>query len=230
VLVTTLTKKMAEDLTDYLIEMGIRVRYLHSEVDTIQRIEIIRDLRLGEFDVLVGINLLREGLDLPEVSLVAILDADKEGFLRSETSLIQTIGRAARNVDGKVLMYADAVTDSMKTAISETQRRRMIQEAYNTEHGIDPQTIRRRVTDILLAIEEDPAKRATSPRTEGRRRRRAPRPEMPQEELERLLLELEEEMHQAAKDLRFEYAARLRDEVVDLRKELKGLRAAGVGA
>jgi excinuclease ABC subunit B len=228
VLVTTLTKKMAEDLTDYLIEMGIRVRYLHSEVDTIQRIEIVRDLRLGEFDVLVGINLLREGLDLPEVSLVAILDADKEGFLRSETSLIQTIGRAARNVDGKVLMYADAVTDSMKSAISETQRRRMIQEAYNVEHGIDPQTIRKRVTDILLAIEEDPAKRATSPRRE--RRRRAPRPEMPQEELERLLLELEEEMHQAAKDLRFEYAARLRDEVVDLRKELKALRAAGVGA
>jgi excinuclease ABC subunit B len=228
VLVTTLTKKMAEDLTDYLIEMGIRVRYLHSEVDTIQRIEIIRDLRLGEFDVLVGINLLREGLDLPEVSLVAILDADKEGFLRSETSLIQTIGRAARNVDGKVLMYADAVTDSMKTAISETQRRRMIQETYNREHGIDPQTIRRRVTDILLAIEENPAKRAASPRKE--RRRRATRPEMPQEELERLLLELEEEMHQAAKDLRFEYAARLRDEVVDLRKELKALRAAGVGA
>ena len=229
VLVTTLTKKMAEDLTDYLIEMGIRVRYLHSEVDTIQRIEIIRDLRLGEFDVLVGINLLREGLDLPEVSLVAILDADKEGFLRSDTSLIQTIGRAARNVDGKVLMYADAVTDSMKTAISETQRRRMIQEAYNQEHGIDPQTIRRRVSDILLSIEEDPAKRATSPRKE-RRRRTPARPEMPQEELERLLLELEEEMHQAAKDLRFEYAARLRDEVVDLRKELKALRAAGVGA
>jgi excinuclease ABC subunit B len=228
VLVTTLTKKMAEDLTDYLIEMGTRVRYLHSEVDTLQRIEIVRDLRLGEFDVLVGINLLREGLDLPEVSLVAILDADKEGFLRSETSLIQTIGRAARNVDGKVLMYADAVTDSMKTAISETQRRRMIQEAYNREHGIDPQTVRRRVTDILLAIEEDPAKRATSPRKE--RRRRAARPEMPQEEVERLLLELEEEMHQAAKDLRFEYAARLRDEVVDLRKELKALRAAGVGA
>jgi excinuclease ABC subunit B len=228
VLVTTLTKKMAEDLTDYLIEMGIRVRYLHSEVDTIQRIEIIRDLRLGEFDVLVGINLLREGLDLPEVSLVAILDADKEGFLRSDTSLIQTIGRAARNVDGKVLMYADAVTDSMKTAISETQRRRMIQEAYNTEHGIDPTTIRRRVHDILLAISEDPAKRATSPRKE--RRQRVARQEMPQEELERLLLELEEEMHQAAKDLRFEYAARLRDEVVDLRKELKALRAAGVGA
>ncbi|HEX6581200.1 MAG TPA: excinuclease ABC subunit UvrB [Actinomycetota bacterium] len=228
VLVTTLTKKMAEDLTDYLIEMGIRVRYLHSEVDTIQRIEIVRDLRLGEFDVLVGINLLREGLDLPEVSLVAILDADKEGFLRSDTSLIQTIGRAARNVDGKVLMYADAVTDSMKTAISETQRRRMIQAAYNTEHGIDPTTIRRRVHDILLSISEDPAKRATSPRKE--RRQRLARPEMPQEELERLLLELEEEMHQAAKDLRFEYAARLRDEVVDLRKELKALRAAGVGA
>ncbi|HJQ71841.1 MAG TPA: excinuclease ABC subunit UvrB, partial [Actinomycetota bacterium] len=228
VLVTTLTKKMAEDLTDYLIEMGIRVRYLHSEVDTIQRIEIIRDLRLGEFDVLVGINLLREGLDLPEVSLVAILDADKEGFLRSDTSLIQTIGRAARNVDGTVLMYADAVTDSMKTAISETQRRRMIQAAYNTEHGIDPTTIRRRVHDILLSIAEDPAKRATSPRKE--RRQRVARPEMPQEEVERLLLELEEEMHQAAKDLRFEYAARLRDEVVDLRKELKALRAAGVGA
>jgi excinuclease ABC subunit B len=228
VLVTTLTKKMAEDLTDYLIEMGIRVRYLHSEVDTIQRIEIVRDLRLGEFDVLVGINLLREGLDLPEVSLVAILDADKEGFLRSETSLIQTIGRAARNVDGTVLMYADDVTDSMRIAISETQRRRMIQEAYNREHDIDPQTVRKRVHDILLAIEEDPAKRATSPRKE--RRKRAPRPEMPQEELERLLLELEEEMHQAAKDLRFEYAARLRDEVVDLRKELKALRTAGVGA
>jgi excinuclease ABC subunit B len=228
VLVTTLTKKMAEDLTDYLLEMGIKVRYLHSEVDTLRRVELLRELRQGEYDVLIGINLLREGLDLPEVSLVAILDADKEGFLRSETSLIQTIGRAARNVDGTVLMYADAVTDSMKTAISETQRRRMIQEAYNREHGIDPQTVRRRVHDILLAIEEDPAKRATSPRKE--RRRRTPRPEMPQEELERLLLELEEEMHQAAKDLRFEYAARLRDEVVDLRKELKALRAAGVGA
>ena len=220
VLVTTLTKKMAEDLTDYLIEMGIRVRYLHSEVDTIQRIEIIRDLRLGEFDVLVGINLLREGLDLPEVSLVAILDADKEGFLRSDTSLIQTIGRAARNVDGKVLMYADAVTDSMKTAISETQRRRMIQEAYNTEHGIDPQTIRRRVHDILLSIAGGPGQ-ARDVAAEGAATSQRARPEMPQEELERLLLELEEEMHQAAKDLRFEYAARLRDEVVDLRKELK---------
>ncbi len=224
VLVTTLTKKMAEDLTDYLIEMGIRVRYLHSEVDTLQRIEIVRDLRLGEFDVLVGINLLREGLDLPEVSLVAILDADKEGFLRSDTSLIQTIGRAARNVEGMVIMYADDVTDSMKQAISETQRRRMIQMRYNTEHGIDPQTIRKRVSDILLSIGEDPAKAA--PRKE--RRRKTTRPEMPTDELARLIQSLEEEMHQAAKDLRFEYAARLRDEVQDLRKELKQMREAGV--
>jgi len=228
VLVTTLTKKMAEDLTDYLIEMGIRVRYLHSEVDTLQRIEIVRDLRLGEFDVLVGINLLREGLDLPEVSLVAILDADKEGFLRSGTSLIQTIGRAARNVDGTVLMYADGVTDSMREAISETQRRRQIQMAYNIEHRIDPQTVRKRVTDILLAIEEDPARKSTTPKKE--RRQKPSRPEMPQEELDRLIQTLEEEMHQAAKDLRFEYAARLRDEVVDLRKELKQLRDAGIGA
>jgi excinuclease ABC subunit B len=227
VLVTTLTKKMAEDLTDYLIEMGIRVRYLHSEVDTLQRIEIVRDLRLGEFDVLVGINLLREGLDLPEVSLVAILDADKEGFLRSDTSLIQTIGRAARNVDGKVLMYADEVTDSMRSAISETQRRRKIQLEHNAEHGIDPQTIRRKVSDILLALADDP-KHAPVPKKERRRKRATP--EMPTEELERLIRSLEDEMHEAAKELRFEYAARLRDEVVDLRKELKALRAAGVGA
>jgi excinuclease ABC subunit B len=226
VLVTTLTKKMAEDLTDYLLEMGVRVRYLHSEVDTIQRIEIIRHLRLGEFDVLVGINLLREGLDLPEVSLVAILDADKEGFLRSETSLIQTIGRAARNVDGTVLMYADEVTDSMRAAISETQRRRKIQMAYNREHGIDPQSIRKKVSDILLTMAVEG--RDTTPKRE--RRRRPSRPEMPTEELERLIRSLEEEMHEAAKDLRFEYAARLRDEVVDLRKELRQLRAAGVGA
>jgi excinuclease ABC subunit B len=226
VLVTTLTKKMAEDLTDYLLEMGVRVRYLHSEVDTLQRIEIIRDLRLGEFDVLVGINLLREGLDLPEVSLVAILDADKEGFLRSETSLIQTIGRAARNVDGTVLMYADQVTDSMRAAISETQRRRKIQMAYNREHGIDPQSIRKKVSDILLTMAVEG--RDTTPKKE--RRRRPSRPEMPTEELERLIRSLEEEMHEAAKDLRFEYAARLRDEVVDLRKELRQLRAAGVGA
>jgi excinuclease ABC subunit B len=226
VLVTTLTKKMAEDLTDYLLEMGIRVRYLHSEVDTIQRIEIVRDLRLGEFDVLVGINLLREGLDLPEVSLVAILDADKEGFLRSETSLIQTIGRAARNVDGKVLMYADDVTDSMRAAISETQRRRKIQMAYNREHGIDPQSIRKKVSDILLTMAVDTGK---APHPERQRRKRA-RPEMPTEELERLIRSLEDEMHEAAKDLRFEYAARLRDEVQDLRKELKAMRDAGVGS
>jgi len=226
VLVTTLTKKMAEDLTDYLTEMGVRVRYLHSEIDTLQRIEILRDLRLGEFDVLVGINLLREGLDLPEVSLVAILDADKEGFLRSATSLIQTIGRAARHVDGKVLMYADEVTDSMRAAVSETQRRRKIQMAYNREHGIDPQSIRKKVSDILLTMAVD----TTKARHPDKQRRRRERPEMPTEELERLIRSLEEEMHEAAKDLRFEYAARLRDEVVDLRKELKALRQAGVGS
>jgi excinuclease ABC subunit B len=226
VLVTTLTKKMAEDLTDYLVEMGIRVRYLHSEVDTLQRIEIVRDLRLGEFDVLVGINLLREGLDLPEVSLVAILDADKEGFLRSETSLIQTIGRAARNVEGTVLMYADAVTDSMKTAIGETQRRRQIQQRYNAEHGIDPTTVQRKVNDILLSLRGEGDPKATAPTKP--RRQRAKREEMPTEELERLVQSLEEEMHQAAKDLRFEYAARLRDEVHDLKRELKQLREAGV--
>jgi excinuclease ABC subunit B len=226
VLVTTLTKKMAEDLTDYLIEMGLRVRYLHSEVDTIQRIEILRDLRLGEFDVLVGINLLREGLDLPEVSLVAILDADKEGFLRSETSLIQTIGRAARNVEGTVLMYADEVTDSMRRAIGETQRRRRIQLEYNREHGIDPQTVRKRVSDILLGLQ---AEGRAAPKPERRRRGRVEHPELPREELERLIRTLEEEMHEAAKDLRFEYAARLRDEVRDLRKELSALREAGVG-
>jgi excinuclease ABC subunit B len=225
VLVTTLTKKMAEDLTDYLLEMGVRVRYLHSEIDTLQRIEILRDLRLGEFDVLVGINLLREGLDLPEVSLVAILDADKEGFLRSETSLIQTIGRAARNVEGKVLMYADDVTDSMRRAISETQRRRRIQIDFNRAHGIDPQTVRKKVSDILLAMELEPARKTTP----DRRRRRRAEPELPAEELERLIRQLEEEMHEAARDLRFEYAARLRDEVADLRKELRGLREAGVG-
>jgi excinuclease ABC subunit B len=225
VLVTTLTKKMAEDLTDYLIEMGLRVRYLHSEVDTIQRIEILRDLRLGEFDVLVGINLLREGLDLPEVSLVAILDADKEGFLRSETSLIQTTGRAARNVDGKVLMYADEVTDSMRRAISETQRRRKIQIEHNRRHGIDPQTVRKKVSDILLSLEEEHHGAA---KPERRRRGRREMPELPRDELERLVRTLEEEMHEAAKDLRFEYAARLRDEVRDLRKELAALKEAGV--
>jgi len=228
ILVTTLTKKMAEDLTDYLIEMGLRVRYLHSEIDTIQRIEILRDLRLGEFDVLVGINLLREGLDLPEVSLVAILDADKEGFLRSETSLIQTIGRAARNVEGKVLMYADTVTDSMKQAISETNRRRKIQMEYNEEHGIDPQTIRRKVSDILLSLQGERG-RSSTPSRPRRGRRERTGPELPREELQRLIQQLEEEMHEAAKDLRFEYAARLRDEIHDLRRELTALKEAGVG-
>jgi len=229
VLVTTLTKKMAEDLTDYLIEMGLRVRYLHSEIDTIQRIEILRDLRLGEFDVLVGINLLREGLDLPEVSLVAILDADKEGFLRSQTSLIQTIGRAARNVDGKVVMYADTVTDSMRHAISETNRRRKIQIEYNRERGIDPQTIRKKVSDILLALQGDQRRTALTPdRARRRRGRRSDIELMPRDELERLIQSLEEEMHEAAKDLRFEYAARLRDEVQELRRELTAMKEAGV--
>jgi len=225
VLVTTLTKKMAEDLTDYLLELGVRVRYLHSEVDTIQRIEILRDLRLGEFDVLVGINLLREGLDLPEVSLVAILDADKEGFLRSETSLIQTMGRAARNVDGQVVMYADKVTDSMQRAISETNRRRGVQEAYNAEHGIDPQTIRKAVTDILATLRPEGDGEAPRPgkdrRSRKRDRVRSEFAELPQDELARLIRTLEEEMKQAATDLRFEYAARLRDEIHDLKRELK---------
>ena len=225
VLVTTLTKKMAEDLTDYLIEMGVRVRYLHSEIDTIQRIETLRDLRLGEFDVLVGINLLREGLDLPEVSLVAILDADKEGFLRSETSLIQTIGRAARNVEGKVLMYADVVTESMRRAISETQRRRGIQLRYNQEQGIDAHTVRKKVSDILLSMEADTSRKPPRP---DRRRRRRETPELPRDEMERLIRTLEEEMHEAAKDLRFEYAARLRDEVQDLRREFSAMKREGV--
>ncbi|HEY2668490.1 MAG TPA: excinuclease ABC subunit UvrB [Actinomycetota bacterium] len=223
-LVTTLTKKMAEDLTDYLVEMGIRVRYLHSDVDTVQRIQTLRDLRLGTFDVLVGINLLREGLDLPEVSLVAILDADKEGFLRSETSLIQTMGRAARNVEGQVIMYADMVTDSMERAISETNRRRAIQVRHNAEQGIDPQTIRKKVSDILLSIGPEAA--APKGRGRGRGQRRATESEtamMPREELSRLIQSLEEEMHEAAKELRFEYAGRLRDEIADLRRELKAL-------
>jgi excinuclease ABC subunit B len=230
ILVTTLTKKMAEDLSDYLLEQGLRVRYLHSNIDTIERIEILRALRLGEFDVLVGINLLREGLDLPEVSLVAILDADKEGFLRSETSLIQTIGRAARNVDGQVIMYADSVTDSMTRAIGETQRRRQLQIAYNAEHGIEPQTIRKAVNDILAHLR--PAEGAPVP-GEGRRRGRPGAAaklrdelaDLPPTELGRLIQTLEEEMHEAAADLRFEYAARLRDEVNELKREL---REAGV--
>jgi excinuclease ABC subunit B len=228
VLVTTLTKKMAEDLTDYLLELGVRVRYLHSEVDTLERVEILRALRLGEFDVLVGINLLREGLDLPEVTLVAILDADKEGFLRSSTSLIQTIGRAARNVDGQVIMYADQVTDSMKHAISETNRRRKHQLAYNAEHGIDPQTIRKQVTDILEMVrgrsagDELPAARG---RGRGRQARSAvfDLTDVPPDELGRLVQTLQEEMHEAAKQLRFEEAARLRDEITELKRELRAV-------
>jgi excinuclease ABC subunit B len=218
VLVTTLTKKMAEDLTDYLLELGFKVRYLHSEVDTLERIQIIRDLRLGEYDVLVGVNLLREGLDLPEVSLVAILDADKEGFLRGETSLIQTIGRAARNVRGKVLMYADKETAAMRAAIGETDRRRAIQVAYNEEHGITPETVQKGISDIaeFLAMESKSAPRS--------RRQRRDRPEQTPEDLERLIVELEEEMFAAAEDLRFEYAAKLRDELKELRRDLDAAR------
>jgi len=241
ILVTTLTKKMAEDLTDYLLEMGLRVRYLHSEIDTVQRIEILRDLRLGEFDALIGINLLREGLDLPEVTLVAILDADKEGFLRSETSLVQTIGRAARNVDGQVIMYADEVTPSMRRAIDETNRRRKLQVEYNQANGIDPQTVRKRVTDIIQALrgEEEGVAAGGRPRkgraprpARGRAGRRGGEPAvagMPKDDLVRLITSLEEEMHEAAKDLRFEYAARLRDEVADLRRELRVMTEVGVG-
>jgi excinuclease ABC subunit B len=215
VLVTTLTKKMSEDLTDYLLEMGFKVRYLHSEIDTLERIQIIRELRLGEYDVLVGVNLLREGLDLPEVTLVAILDADKEGFLRGETSLIQTIGRAARNVGGKVLMYADKETDSMRRALDETNRRRAIQQAYNEEHGITPETIVKGISDIgefLMGESKVPSKNG--------RRRRAAKVDMSPSEIEQTIVELEEEMLAAAEELRFEYAAKLRDELRELRREL----------
>jgi excinuclease ABC subunit B len=219
VLVTTLTKKMAEDLTEYLLEHGFRVRYLHSEVDTLERIQIIRELRLGEYDALVGVNLLREGLDLPEVSLVAILDADKEGFLRGETSLIQTIGRAARNVDGRVLMYADKETDAMRKAISETDRRRAIQLAYNEEHGITAATVKKGISDMaeFLAMESNAPKR--------RRRRREETATKTPEELEKIVIELEEEMLAAADDLRFEEAARIRDELKELRADLDAIRA-----
>jgi excinuclease ABC subunit B len=213
-LVTTLTKKMAEDLTDYLLEGGIRTRYLHSEVDTLERIKIVRELRLGEYDVLVGVNLLREGLDLPEVSLVAILDADKEGFLRGQTALIQTIGRAARNVNGRVLMYADKTTEAIRNALDETNRRRSIQLAYNAEHGITPESIKKGVSDIaeFLTLESPtvPGKRRRGPKMEG----------MTSAELEKLVVELEEEMFAAAEELRFEYAAKLRDEIKELRREL----------
>src|SRR5947209_6498052 len=212
-LVTTLTKKMAEDLTDYLLEMGFRVRYLHSEIDTLERIQIIRELRLGEYDVLVGVNLLREGLDLPEVSLVAILDADKEGFLRGETSLIQTIGRAARNVEGTVLMYADKETAAMRAAIGETDRRRAIQVAYNEAHGITPETIVKGISDIAEFLMSD------SKVPKSRRRHRGVEG-MPPAEIEKTIVSLEEEMLAAAEELRFEYAAKLRDEIRDLKRQL----------
>ena len=223
-LVTTLTKKMSEDLTDYLLEMGFKVRYLHSEIDTLERIQIIRDLRLGEYDVLVGVNLLREGLDLPEVSLVAILDADKEGFLRGETSLIQTIGRAARNIEGKVLMYADKETDAMRAALGETDRRRAIQLAYNEEHGITAATIVKGISDIAEFLQSE----SKLPGKGGKRRRRAAKSaveSMSLSELEQTIVELEEEMLAAAEELRFEYAARVRDEIRDLRREINTAQA-----
>ncbi|MBW3604791.1 MAG: excinuclease ABC subunit UvrB [Actinobacteria bacterium] len=231
VLVTTLTKKMAEDLTDYLLESGLRVRYLHSNIDTVQRIEILRELRLGEFDALVGINLLREGLDLPEVSLVAILDADKEGFLRSETSLIQTIGRAARNVKGQVVMYADELTDSMRRALHETNRRRELQLAYNAEHGIDPQTIRKKVGDIIQIARAAEAGAPYAAATPNRRTRRddgdgVDVSDLPKADLAKLIQSLTDEMHDAASDLKFEYAARLRDEITELRRELRAMEDA----
>jgi excinuclease ABC subunit B len=252
VLVTTLTKKMAEDLTDYLLELGVRVRYLHSEVDTLRRVELLRELRQGEFDVLVGINLLREGLDLPEVSLVSILDADKEGFLRSGTSLIQTIGRAARNVSGQVHMYADTVTPSMRKAIDETNRRRAKQVAYNIERGIDPQPLRKRIVDILDGIYREAADTSTElVGGSGRQQSRGKAPvpglssrgkaassagahardlaEMPRAELADLIQQLNDQMLQAARELQFELAARLRDEIAELKKELRGMDAAGVG-
>ncbi len=243
ILVTTLTKKMAEDLTDYLLELGVRVRYLHSEVDTLRRVELLRELRLGLFDVLVGINLLREGLDLPEVSLVAILDADKEGFLRSGTSLIQTIGRAARNVSGQVHMYADKVTDSMAKAIDETNRRRAKQVAYNTERGVDPMPLMKKISDIteLLAREDADTEELIGGAGRQQSRGKTPVPglksrdgreggfaaDLPATDLADLIQQLTDQMHQAAAELQFELAARLRDEIGDLKKELRGMRAAG---
>ena len=213
-LITTLTKHMAEDLTDYLKDVGIRVKYLHSDIDTLERAEIIRDMRLDVFDVLVGINLLREGLDIPEISLVAILDADKEGFLRSETSLVQTIGRAARNVNGHVVMYADTMTDSMKNAINETNRRRAIQKAYNEEHNITPKSIEKAVRE-LISISKDIAKEE---------KRFAKDPEsMNRDELMKLITKVEKQMRKAAAELDFESAAELRDRLLDLKKHLEEL-------
>ncbi len=238
VLVTTLTKRMSEDLTDYLLEQGIRVRYLHAEVDTIRRVELLRELRMGEYDVLVGINLLREGLDLPEVSLVSILDADKEGFLRSERSLIQTIGRAARNVSGQVHMYGDAITDSMRTAIDETNRRRAIQIAYNAEHGIDPTPLRKKIadiTDLLAREDEDTTALLGSGRSQSRGRGRGaavaveparPARSLAESELVDLIEQLTDQMHTSAAELQFEMAARYRDEIHSLKRELRGMREA----
>ncbi len=255
VLVTTLTKKMSEDLTDYLLELGIRARYLHSEVDTLRRVELLRELRLGEYDVLVGINLLREGLDLPEVSLVAILDADKEGFLRSGTSLIQTIGRAARNVYGQVHMYADRMTPSMTKAIDETTRRRDKQIAYNLEKGVDPQPLRKRIADItdLLAREDADTEKLLGGGGRRQSRGKAPVPGMAararasaaaagvrnaegepgsggaaRDDLIALITALTDQMHAAAAELQFELAARFRDEIRELKQELRGMQAAGV--
>jgi excinuclease ABC subunit B len=234
VLVTTLTKKMAEDLTDYFVESGVKVRYLHSDVDTLRRVELLSELRAGLYDVLIGINLLREGLDLPEVSLVAILDADKEGFLRSTTSLIQTIGRAARNVSGEVHMYADNITDSMMRAIDETNRRREKQVAYNKEHGVDPKPLRKRIADItemLVRESEDTTELLAS----SRKRSSAPvglhtksLVQRPQEELLGLIESLTEQMREAAGQLHFELAARLRDEIAELKRELRDMGIAGV--
>ncbi|WP_027020585.1 excinuclease ABC subunit UvrB [Corynebacterium sputi] len=229
VLVTTLTKKMAEDLTDYLLENGIRVRYMHSDIDTLKRVELLRQLRLGEYDVLVGINLLREGLDLPEVSLVAILDADKEGFLRSSTSLIQTIGRAARNVSGEVIMYADRITDSMQNAIEETDRRREKQVAYNTEHGIDPQPLRKKIADILDQVYDDTDGEASGGvESDAAVAGSVDRANMPSAQLKKLIDDLTEQMGAAARELKFELAGRLRDEIQDLKKEYRAMGDAGI--
>ncbi len=227
VLVTTLTKRMAEDLTDYLLDHGVKVRYLHSDIDTLQRVELLRQLRLGEYDVLVGINLLREGLDLPEVSLVAILDADKEGFLRSTKSLIQTIGRAARNVSGEVIMYADSVTDSMRDAIDETERRREKQLAYNKEHGIDPQPLRKKIADILDQVYENSGDAAPGTGGEAAVVDKPDVSSMASDEVQKLIDDLSAQMGAAARELKFELAGRLRDEIADLRRELRGIKETG---